>query len=564
MGQLNIGGGITTIGLSTVGRNLSNIFTYADDVFLTRGQHDLRLGIFAQRHQNNDFFDFRFQGVYSFNGLEDFLRGAPVTYDGQMPGSSTRRGWRQTVVGVYIQDNFRVRPNFTLNLGLRYEATTTPTEVNGLIVNQRDPLKDAEGTFGEPFFRNPSKRNFAPRIGLAWDPFGNEKTSVRGGFGIFHETMLFYQYANQGRRQSPLSQSVRINNPAFPIPELKGIEIARVENVAEYQPHQPYMMQWNLTVQRELFGQTAFTVAYVGSRGVNLGGTRITNVAVPEILPDGRKFFAAGLPRRNRAFDDIFLYDYGYNSFYHSLQLSGRKRFTAGLQFQGSYTWGRSIDEASRMHSGDFSGPSREPQDPYDVKASSRGLSDHHIGQVFSFNFAYALPITGLSGFAKKIAEGWQINGILNLSTGNPIQINLGSGSGLFDYNRDRASGQERPSVKAGRSPNPVLGGPDMYFDPTAFELQPPGFYGNVGRNTLVSPGVAAFDFSLSKNTPLRESVNLQFRAEFFNIFNRANFGNPNSSVFSSARGDFANAVGRIVSTSTTSRQIQFGLRLVF
>lgn len=563
LGQITPGAGISTLGLNIEGANIANTFSYGDDLFITRGGHDIKTGVNVTRYQNNDFFDYRFQGVYQFGNLERFLTGRPTTWIGQLPGSSTRRGFRQTAIGMYVQDDMKLRPNFALNLGVRYEFITTPDEVNGLVVNLRDPLHDAQSTPGFPLFENPSKKNFAPRIGVAWDPFGDGKTSVRSGFGIFHDTILFYHFANQSRRQSPLSRNVNIPNPSFPLPQISEAlaNAVREEHVAEFEPRQPYIMQWNLTFQRELLADTTFTVAYVGSRGVNLGGDRNVNVRIPQILPDGQKFFPVGASRRNPNFDNIFYWDFAYNSSYHGLQLSGRKKFSSGLQFQGAYTWGRCVDEESRANSGDFSGTPKEPQDPYNVKASNRGLCDHHVGQAFTFNYSYALPIKGLSGFAAKIGEGWQLNGIVSLSTGNPLQISLGS---LTDWNRDGDLGFERPNVKSGRSNNPIFGGPDLYFDPTAFELQPAGFYGNVGRNTLISPGVATVDFSLMKNTALRENVNVQFRAEFFNLFNRANFGNPNSSIFANANGGFVNGVGRITTTTTTARQIQFGLRLLF
>ncbi|MBI4456676.1 MAG: TonB-dependent receptor [Acidobacteria bacterium] len=564
MGTINPGSGVSSVGIMVVGQNTTNAYQYVDDVFITHGRHDLKTGIGVTRYQNNDFFDFQFQGVYTFSTVERFITGQPNTYTGNAPGSDTHRGARQTVIGMYVQDDIKIVPNFALNLGLRYEFSTTPFEVNGKMVNLRDPLHEADTTKGFPFFNNPSKKNFAPRIGFAWDPFKDGKTSVRGGFGVFDDIILFYHFGYPMRDQAPLRTTINIDNPTFPLPTLTNVRTARAIRPLEFEPSQPYMMQWNLTLQREAPGSTTFTVAYVGSRGVHLSGNHNLNVAVPEILPDGRKFFAAGLRRRNPNWDDLWYYDYGYNSAYHGLQLGARKRFGSGLQFQGSYTWSRCIDEGSQYIGGDYSGQGYEAQDPYDVKGSNRGLCNHHISNNFSLNYVYALPINGLSGIAQKLLQGWELGGILSLSDGPPMQVALGS---LIDWNRDLNRSNERPNVRSGASNSPVLSGgrnPDLYFDPKAFELPSAGFYGNLGRNTLYGPGVAVFDFSLMKNTSVRENKTLQFRAEFFNILNRANFGIPALSIFANSSGGLVNGVGSINSTTTTSRQIQFGLKFLF
>jgi hypothetical protein len=275
------------------------------------------------------------------------------------------------------------------------------------------------------------------------------------------------------------------------------------------------------------------------------------------------------------------MWDYGYDSYYHGLTTSLRKRFAQGLQFQLSYTWGKSLDTNTRNNSGDSSGGSSEPQDPYDL-SQQYGPSDHHVKQAFRFNWAYALPGAGLTGTAGTLLKGWQVQGIISMNTGSALQINLGGGAGLTDYNGNIARGFELPSVAPGREPNAVRADgrdPEQYFDPTNFVLHLPKTYGNVGRNTLIGPGVATLDLSFLKDTRLSEAVNLQFRAEFFNILNRSNFAGGfgmNLNVFSRATGAdgdgdgivdnpvYNSTAGRITRTGTTSRQIQFAMRFVF
>jgi len=582
---------LSDMGSYLVGKNVTNMYSYADDIFLTRGNHSIKMGTSFTRYQNNDAFDGWGSGRYTFGSLEDFLGANPNEWRGKLNGASSLRGAREWVIGFYLQDDIKLRSNFTLNLGVRYEFITEPSEVNGFQHTLgSDPLNAGQPT-NDKFIENPSLNNVAPRIGLAWDPFGDGKTSVRAGYGIFHDTILFYQYANSMRRNCPVNTTlfVRGANIGFPRPNVPSAPPTECIlgpfqsfQAIEFDVHQPYMQQWNLSFQRELISGISFTTAYVGSRGVHLMGHRNINVAEPsEIRPDGTKFFGPGRTRRNSNYGDITMWEYGTDSYYHGLTASLRKRFAQGLQFQASYTWGKSLDTNTRGNSGDSSGGAAEPQDPYDL-STMYGPSDHHVKQAFRFNWAYALPGAGLSGTAGALAKGWQVQGIISMNTGSTLQLNLGGGAGLTDYNGDLARGNEWPSVAPGREPNAVRADgrdPEQYFDPTNFALHLPKTYGNVGRNTLVGPGVATFDLSFIKDTSLSEAVDLQFRAEFFNIFNRSNFSGGfgmSKNIFSRATGAddngdgivdnpvYSSTAGRISLSSTTSRQIQFAMRFVF
>ena len=240
------------------------------------------------------------------------------------------------------------------------------------------------------------------------------------------------------------------------------------------------------------------------------------------------------------------------NSSYNSLQLGLTQRYSSGLQFQVAYTWSRLINDAEGRW--DIFGTQGlgNAQDPFD-RGAERGLGAPDIRHNIVTNFSYDLPFgNAMSGFGGKVIQGWRLNGILTTRTGNPVTLGvIGTRSGASPFSRS-----ERPNLVPGRSTSPVLGGPDQYYDPTAFELQPAGFYGNVGRNTLIGPGFASFDFGLAKDTALSERRTLQFRFEAFNLFNRPNFGTPNRNVF---RGSSpAGNAGRVVRTVGTSRQIQF------
>ncbi|MDA2934223.1 TonB-dependent receptor [Acidobacteria bacterium AH-259-D05] len=227
MGFVRPGNGVMHAGNWVVGQNVSNQFSYGDDLFLTRGRHDMKMGVLFTRHQTNDFTFASGDGRFQFSSVANFVTGTPFQWDGKIPTDRPIRGTRQWVFGFYFQDDFKFRPNLTLNLGLRYEPSQSPTEVNGLLGNLRDPLNDTEPFVGEPYFKTPSKKNFAPRIGLAWDPFGDGKTSIRAGYGIFHETILPFHYSNQIRRSPPFAQQPIIRNRAslaaqFPRPPPGG------------------------------------------------------------------------------------------------------------------------------------------------------------------------------------------------------------------------------------------------------------------------------------------------------------------------------------------------------
>ena len=587
-GQFVISGGFTSLGGWLAGKNVTNMFSYSDDLFLTRGTHTLKMGVNIKRYQNNDAFDGWPGGRYTFGSLGDFLQAKPNEWRGKLNGATSLRGARQWGIGFYLQDDIKLKPNLTLNLGVRYEAVTEPDEVNGFKHTLGpDPLNAGQPT-NDKFMENPSLLNFAPRIGIAWDPFGDGKTSIRTGYGIFHDTILFYQYANSMRRNCPINttQFVRGANIGFPRPNVPTAPPTECIlgpftsfQAIEFHANQPYMQQWNLSIQRELVTGISFTTAYVGSKGTHLLGHRNINTAVPIGTLNGTKFFGNSgppLPRRNSNYGDITHWEWGYDSHYHGLTASLRKRFENNLQFQLSYTWGKSLDTNTRANSGDVSGAASEPQDTYDI-AANYGPSDHHVSQSFRFNWAYALP----SGDLGTMFRGWQLQGIISLNTGSPLQVNNGGGAGLTDYNRDRARGQERPNVAPGREPNSVRANgrdPAQYFDPTAYKLHAKGSFGNAGRNTLTGPGVATVDLSFLKDTDLSENLSLQFRAEIFNLFDRANFGTRGMglNVFNRATGALDpdtgipttvgrnSTAGRITETGTTSRQIQFALRLIF
>jgi hypothetical protein len=422
--------------------------------------------------------------------------------------------------------------------------------------------------------------NFQPHIGFGWDLGGDGKTALRGGFGLFRQHILSNQFFITVVRQPPFFSIAQVQNPPF-LGVFRTVQPSTGGRPSlqsmDYDIGSPYVFQYNLTAQREILPNTALTVAYAGSRGNHLLLIRGANVKEPTLLSDGRKCFnfldSAGNPNPNCPTGPLAVRNpnFGHDgrqsawaqSFYNSLQVKLDRRFAGGIQFGVAYTFSKIIDEGwdrwdqvTGAGSGVTSGP-----DP-DNHKGERALADYDIRNNFITSVTYDIPTRDyqnrwLGGFL----NNWGMNAIVRLSDGNPFSATLG-------YNVSQ-NGEVafimRPDLKEGGDSNPVLGGPDRYFDANQFVKPTLGFYGNLGRNTIIGPGINNVDFALTKNTPLwGEGQNLEFRAEFFNIFNRTNFARPSGTVYRTATGPVDGAAGRITGTTNPSRQIQFGLKLSF
>ena len=570
----------------------TNLFEYADTLTWITGRHSVKLGANIKRVQANLISPSRVFGSIGFGDVLAFLQAQTNTFQFVEPGSDAQRGMRFTVMGFFIQADSQVLSNLTLNLGLRYEPSTEHGEVNGKVSNIIDFRTDTEFTVGR-LFLNPTLKNLAPRIGLAWDPFGDGKTAIRAGFGVFYNIQMAEIDRISNTSNPPFATRGTVLEPEFPFDfdtVTSGTEalIPGLELI-DYQAPQPYRMQWNLNVQRELFSDTTLTIGYVGARGVDLFRVYQANQPdpVPELNPDpsrSRFFYPAreNRPpgpfgntcdgpgealrgcRLNPNFSNSLQRSGGADSYYHSLQLSLNRRFSRGFQVQASYTHSKSLDTSSKQIRTQAESTQQADQlNPLDT-ASEKGPSNFDVPNVFTLNATVDLPGQNLGGARAKLLGGWRLSAIVTVADGVPETLLLGYDNCrcLNGFLLGFAGTDNRPDLIPGGDNNPVLGGPDKYFDPSQFVAGPEGFYGTLGRNTLRIPGVSQLDLALIKNTPLSEKANLQFRAEFFNLFNRPNFADPDTVLF--RRGRRNGAAGRITRTTTTSRQIQFGLKIVF
>jgi len=570
-----------------------NSFQAYDDAFLTRGTHSLKFGVGVERMELN-YNTGAAGGEFHIGSLADFLTNHPAKFFSSFQASSTL-GPRQTIFGLYLQDDWRWRPNLTLNLGARYEMSTVPTEAHdkfSILYNITDPAPH----LGNPFFLNPTLRNFEPRVGFAWDPFNNSKTAVRGGFGVFDVLPLPYQFYNGANRGFPLSGAASNLPPgtffagAFP---LLGANSTRTFFV-EHKPRRNYVMQWNLNVQRELAPNLTAVMGYVGSRGVHQPFRADTmDEVIPKLTPQGYLWpspVGSGTTI-NPNFGEIRGIMYRGSSSYNALEIGVEKRMSHGLQFQTSYTWGKSIDTGSSSVVGDTFANSIASPLWFDLRLN-RGLSDFNVGRTLVINGTWLVPqLHALSGPAAWLVNGWQLGAIYKANDGVPFTATFGTdgdplglrGSDTWDF-PNRLVGPGCGTLVNPGNPNnyiktqcfAVPTAPSAAFykancDP-AFGKFPECFNlrGNSGRNILIGPGTSNLDFSVFKNNYIKrisENFNIQFRAEFFNILNHANFAVPanpgNTDIFDST-GAPTGVAGLLTSTTTTAREIQFALKVVW
>ena len=569
MGDIDVGG-FQRFGPQISGgvQLTQNVFGFHQDLVHTKGRHLLKAGSLVEHYQMNLFNPTFGLGVYQFPSLRNFLQNSPSLFIGLTPDGELDRYWRSTLLAGYVQDEWQLHPRITVNGGLRVEWATEPEEKYGRDVTMLS-LTDSEPTIGR-LYENPGA-NFSPRAGAAWDVTGDGRTSVRAGYGLYFNTNnqqnLIVTITNP-----PFTPRPVIPRPTFPNPPFDragAISIRPVQFDVQY----PRVHVWNLSLQRELLSNTVLTVSYAGSRGRHLLRSSDVNTAIPTTLADGRVFFPAGSPRMNPAFSTIERKTSDGDSWYKALILDVRRRFSGGLAVQSSYTWSRSEDttQASTFFSDATNGTTTAF--PEFIPGYNKGLSDFDVRHNWVLNFTWELPFArNLSGAAKSVLDGWQLSGVAQVRSGNPLTVFVAANRSRSQWAPSLAPGigRDRPSYAPGRGPeDAVVGRPDQWFDPAAFVLQLAGTFGDTGRGDFEGPNLRTVDLALSKQVAwsrLGDGGGLELRLEAFNIFNRANFAPPNLTAFAGNAEDEQPLpnFGVIRSTVTSSRQIQLGVRLTF
>jgi outer membrane receptor protein involved in Fe transport len=575
-GTINVSGLTRFPGVDAqLSRFFYNSYQGYDDVFVTRGRHALKLGVALEHIRLQESTDSSVNGGYDFGSLTNFLTDVPASFSATAPGTQTLPTYlRQTVLGAYVQDDWRLRPNLTFNLGLRYEMATVPTEKNGRLATLTS-LPDREVKLGSPYFDNPTLLGFSPRVGFTWDPFRDGRTSVRGAFGIYDTLPLTYLFGTLTMVAGPYARVGVVTNPgagSFPTGAI-GLVTPEKDRVSyiEQDPSRSYVEQWNLNLQRELVRDLTLLIGYVGSHGVHQPfRTQDTDIVLPTETADGLFW---PVPRNsgtrlNESFGQIQALAWNVSTVYHAMNVKLTKRMSHGVQAGASYTWGKSIDSNSATIAGGQFANSINGL-PLFWPGLFRGLSDFDVRQSLTLNTLVEIPGPGSSeGGAGWLTHGWQIGGILRVASGHPFSVLVG-GDSLGQKSNNPFNFPDRLDTPECRNPvNP--GDPVHYIKTECFVVpQPNNRLGNAGRNTLEGPGLADLDMSLYKNTKVRrvsDTFNVQLRVEFFNVLNRPNFRPPtgaNAQIFNASFNRNSTA-GRLTATATTSRQIQLAVKLVW
>ena len=592
-GGIVVNGGVTTTGISGITAagpnnaagswNRRNLFTYADEVKVTKGMHQISAGVWIQPIRDNEDSASRQLGQATFTSLTTLLQGTVSTF--QVIPDPNELGWRGLEGAWYFEDSIRVRRNLTIRLGVRDEFTNGWNEESGRAANY---ITDANGVLetnvivgNSAFTKNNAKHLFAPRVGLAWDPFGNGKMAVRASFGTFYSliddlSFLLNSLPPANGAVSLASTSllsiIPIKPGVMPAPQCSATVLAPCTTFAPQgvQPDAktPAVNEWNLTIEHQLDRNTSVRAAYVGSFGYH-GFVSVDPNDIPAQICSSATCVSGGTPgttkgsvlqgqqyipvttRPNSYLGAGFFWYTEGNTSYNALQFDVTRRLTHGLQFRGNYTWSKNLDVNSGLTGAQANNQAQMVLNRNDLKRDW-GPSALDVKNQASISSLYALPGRG------RWLGGWQINAIATLLSGFPFTPQIGANrSGDGDTRNP-----DRPSLNPAFTGPAVLGSPNQWFNPSAFVLPTAGTYGNLGRGVYRGPGLADLDVSLFKTTKITERTNLQFRAEFFNALNHANFGTPNATVFSGTA--FNPSAGLVTATTTTSRQIQFGLKLVF
>ena len=579
--------GLFSVGSTTLAdqRSTTETFTWSDTLSYTRGRHLLKFGGDVRRYHVDFFFNFFSRGQINFNSFRDFLAGN-IAF-GLLGNGVPDRGMRATDLAWFVQDDFRVSDSLTINAGFRVGLNGGISEVRGRLVNFdvnafahntlpctiAKPCSPPNGfaTLKPGDTLNPNDWNAAPRFGFAWKPSVGKNFVLRGGFGVYFDrfstriaNLQIFNYPfdvvglGLGSFANPFPNLTTLSfpiNPATipsPIPfSFGGIPLPTVRTpisglYVDPNFRTPYVYQYNLGFQWEPLKNWLVDIGYVGSKGTKLINVFTFNQGASETAP----FTGSGFSN-NKALNGLQSAETTADAHYDSLQASVMKRFSSGLQFLASYTYSKSIDDVSGAATNELIGLPGDQQN----RNSQRALSDFDRRNRFVLSGVYDLPkfYGGSSRFAKTVVNDWEISGIVTLQSGIPFSAVCASGSALFNRADLLSSGSVGLSGSVNDRLNRFFN--TSVFSPTCTNTPP---FGTSGRNIIIGPDQRNVDFSLIKFVPVSEKTKLEFRTEFFNVFNTVNFALPNNNTL--VPGTF----GTITSSSAGPRVIQFALKFSF
>lgn len=552
-------------------------FEYRAQAVKVLGAHTINFGARFERSRidANDYSytpgDNTFNGEFTGSALTDFYLG----YESQFFQDNGRTFYlREDRPSLYVQDDWKVNREFTLNLGVRWDPWLPPADLNNSLTAfvpgvqsvvapnaPRGLLFPGDPGIPDTIYHQ-NWKDFAPRGGFAWNVAGDQKSVVRAAYGIFYSFPegLLYQRTDATQPTDlylsiPAPQSFTdpyVNYPGgdpFPRPHIAQSAFSTYKflepvsgGMLDPASKVGYTQNWNFTLEHQFAGNTAVSIAYVGNHAVDIMGSRQFN---PAIFGPGATVANENSRRLYHGLGAVELASsYVYEEF-NSLQINATKRFSKGLTLLSNFTWGKTIDDTSSATEGNTG-----PPNPFNFN-SARGPADFDQEFRFSLSLVYALPHVNVTGFGNVLVNDWQINTIASAYSGLPFTVVSGtdqSRSGIGNDYADIVGNAARP---AGVSQV------QEYFNTAAFALATVGTFGDIGRNSLRGPDFFDVDASLFKNFLFTERFRLQFRAEAFNIENRANFDNPNATVSTAV------TFGRITAANDP-RVLQFALKMFF
>jgi len=563
---------ITQAGLNVGSNNSStrNLFTLDDHVFWSHGRNQVEAGAWLQRIQSNDLLAQDQYGQASFSTLQTFLQGTVKTFT--VVPSPTELGWRMLAGSAFVEDTLKLTPRFEVRAGIRTESTDGWNEsqnraANYAIVNgvlQTQPVIGSSALTTNRALFLPE-----PRVGFAWDVFGDGSTAVHAGFGLYHGLLDTLDYRldqtapfNTAESLSNVAVSSLNITPGSAPPAGSKISPSNVQpDIAT-----PTVISWSLRVEQQIAPHTSLTLGYIGSHSYHQILSEDMNEPVPTKLANGTIFYPTGAADANPALANSTSWVSQGVGLYNSLVADLRRSYANGLQIRANYTWAKNLDDGSAWNTSVSGNTPAFVEFPLNPKLDW-GPAATDVRQAFAFNGSYDLPFGPKQRFlnhqpalVSQIVQGWTTSAIVSAQTGFPFTPQLG-------YN-PTGNGDTRNPVRPNW--NPAFNGnlyprtPSQYFNPAAFLAPATGTYGNVKRDSLTGPGLTELDLSATRNARITERLGLQFRAEFFNILNHTNFLTPNEVVYSSATSGISPTAGLVTATSTTSRQIQFGAKLQF
>ena len=568
-----------------------NLLTYEDRVTWAHGRQQWSFGAWFQNFQSNETLNLSQYGQATFASLQTFLAGTTSSF--LYSPAPTEMNWRSLFGAAYAQDVIRLHPKLTLSLGFRGEFSTGWNEAHGHAANYTfsNGVISSQPHIGHnAFIENNARFLPQPRVGLAWSP-RQERTVVRAGFGMYNELLDDLGYRmDQNAPFNPTYSIASLPVSKLPIDPTAPTQAKALLVPGGVQPDvkMPTLISYSLRVEQELTPNTSLILGYVGSHGYHQligidGNTPIPTVcpaspcpgAYPasfpatlagSAIPAGSYYIPAGTPKANPSLANTWTWFSRGSSNYNALQVDANHRFSHDLALRGAYTWSKALDNGDSLNQTAAGNAPGLASNPYDLHADW-GPGTYDVRNIGVASALYALPFghgkpfaSELRGFANGAIGGWSVNSIVTIQSGFPITPQLSYNPSNDGDTRNPV----RPFVNPGFHSSAILGKPGQWFNPGAF-LPPPansGFWGNLGRDTLSGPGLGAWDFSAIKDTKIRERTEVEFRAELFNLLNRANFNTPNLIAFTPT--GVSGTAGAITSTSTTARQVQFALKLMW